>query len=119
MRRISLGWIIILLLSCSKSKIKMEKIKFDIVQFDTNGFIGPVDGKRTLAYEFCIPNTASAKQAVSKIEPTIRFSNSPGRIACSRSELLCLGETNDEYKRVFMELTKLQFVEAIEQTFFE
>ncbi len=111
---------IIALPTCLPDGTDMEKIKFDLDQIDKDGLIGPADGKRTLAYEFCIPAEASAREEVKAIDSAIQvFEGSSGRIGCSDQQWLCMGETRFDYRQVLQQLAGLDYVEKIDQAFFE
>ena len=58
-------------------------------ELDENGLIGPPDGKRSVAYELCIPLEAEARA----IQLGVQVSASPGRSGCTSGQLLAIGET--------------------------
>lgn len=90
----------------------LEKIEFSLANIDNNGLIGPENGKRSQAYEFCIP--PEKKSEVLAIDPSLQFSNSPGRIKCSQPELLCLGETHQSnWRPILFNLARLDYVTKI------
>lgn len=97
------------------------KIQFDMAQLDADGLVGPPDGKRSLAYEFCIPTTPEAQAEVKAIDPTARFMpGSPGRSGCTREQILVIGETHQpNYAQVLAQLAALPYVTRIQQSFFE
>ena len=45
----------------SREAQAMKKINLDLSEIDSNGMIGPADGKRFVAYEFCIPRDEAKK----------------------------------------------------------
>jgi hypothetical protein len=97
---------------------QMDKIKFDLDKINEDGLQGPPDGLRSLAYEFCIPEAKKAE--VGRIDPTVQFSRSPGRIGCGEGELLCIGETHQaNYREVLAKLTALDYVREIREAHFE
>lgn len=100
----------------------IDKIGFDLNQLDENGLVGPVDGKRALDYEFCIPrqNTTAANE-VRAIDPTVQFyPDSPGRIGCTSEQILVIGNTHqDNAQTVLMELANLEYIERIEPVVWE
>jgi hypothetical protein len=112
-------FIFLMFASCVSQKSDMSKIKFDITRLDHNGLLGPDSGKVSLSYEFCIPNKLMFKEQISRIDPTIECSNSPGIIRCTKNEYLCIGHTNMNFKSILKQLAQLEFIESIEQSFFE
>ena len=98
-----------------------QKITFDISTLDEDGLYGPPDGKRALAYEFCIPDTVRNRTEVERIDPTVEFfAESPGRIGCGKDESLCIGTTHQqEFTRILRRLAELTYVQRIDQSFFE
>jgi len=97
------------------------RIRFDLKRLDAEGLQGPPDGLRALDYEYCIPDNPGAIARVQKIDPTARiYRRSPGRIGCSETEVLCLGNTHQQgYRTVLGELAGLCFVREIREAFFE
>jgi len=102
-------------------KSAASKIRFDLARLDADGLQGPPDGLKSLDYEYCIPNEADAIAQVRSIDPTARiYRESPGRIGCSETEVLCLGNTHQSgYRAVLGELAGLCFVHEIREAFFE
>lgn len=98
-----------------------DKIKFDLEQFDEDGLYGPPDGKQALSYEFCIPAKEEYADEVQSIDPTLTVHPTlPGRIGCTDNEYLCLGNTHQKnYREVLFNLARLDYIEKIEQSFFE
>ena len=117
------------LLACSSQKLSnvsnervLSKIQFDLNQLDEEGLAGPKDGKVALHYEFCVPNTTAYIRAVQKIDPSLQIqAGSTGRIGCLRGkEVLCLGSTHQpNYRDILYQLASLEYIEKIQQTFFE
>ena len=99
----------------------LAKVAFDLDQLDENGLVGPADGKRALAYEFCIPPSEECKELVSSIDPTVEIMcGSPGRIGCYPDECLCIGSTHQEnFRDVLRKIAELPYVEKIDETVFE
>jgi len=99
----------------------MSKIKFDLNEIDERGLIGPVSGKVSVDYEFCIPRSEEYTNIIKKVNPEIKISDrSRGRIGCTRAEQLCIGTTSQEHwKSILIETAKLDFVKSIERTFYE
>jgi len=110
-----------LCLSCTPTEPRektMDKIRFDLSKINEDGLQGPPDGLRSVSYEFCIPEARKAE--VSRIDPTVEFSRSPGRIGCGEGELLCIGQTHQEnYREVLARLAALDYVREIREAFFE
>ena len=96
-----------------------SKIEFNITSIDKNGLLGPDNGKVSLAYEFCIPQTKEAKEQLIQIDPTINFYLSPGRIQCSQQEYLCIVETKVGWKSTLFQIASLEFVTKIKKSYFE
>lgn len=97
------------------------KIHFDLSLLDENGLYGPPNGKQSISYEFCIPAKEEYATEVQSIDSTIALQqHAPGRIGCSDDEYLCLGNTHQKnYRKVLFKLSRLEYVEKIEQSFFE
>ncbi|KXK17023.1 MAG: hypothetical protein IT216_01705 [Saprospiraceae bacterium] len=97
-----------------------SKIKFDVSQLDKDGLAGSEDGKYSITYEFCIPDTRLYRDKVKKIDSTIVFTKSPGRSMCDKNQILCLGNTHQPHAvKVLNKLAGLSFVEKISETYFE
>ena len=97
------------------------KITFDLDPLDEEGLRGPPDGRRALSYEFCIPNTPRHVAEVSAIDSTVQcMAGSPGRIGCGADQSLCIGSTHQEdFRGVLRQLAELEYVERIDEAFFE
>jgi len=115
---------VIIFSSCSvfKSvdyKLAQSKTNFDISKLDKNGLIK--NRGVSLAYEFCIPNNESALADIKRIDETISiYISSVGRIGCSKTEVLCIGQTyNTDYKKTLIAISKLSYVEKINESLFE
>jgi hypothetical protein len=98
-----------------------DKITFDIDGFNAEGLRGPADGKVAVSYEFCIPDTAEAREEVAAIDPTVEFmASSPGRIGCGTDECLCIGSTHQAgFREVLEDLAELPYVDQIDESVFE
>jgi len=98
-----------------------EKIAFDLNQFDENGLYGPPDGKRSLDYEFCIPNGNRYAEEVQEIDSTVNFFPlSSGRIGCTAEQTLVIGHTyQPDFQLVLMELANLDYVDRIQPVHWE
>ncbi|MFK7981991.1 MAG: hypothetical protein AB8G86_18575 [Saprospiraceae bacterium] len=112
-----------LLWNCANQKIlhPSPKIGFDINALDKDGLIGPADGKVAVSYEFCVPADNQYLNQVRQIDPSLQFhKKSKGRIACSKVEWLCIGNTHQEYAKMkLQQLAELAFVKRIERAYFE
>lgn len=99
----------------------LTKVTFDLDQLDEHGLTGPPDGKRALAYEFCIPPTEECKKLVTSIDPTVEITcGAPGRIGCYPDECLCVGSTHQEnFREVLRKIAQLPYIEKIDETVFE
>lgn len=98
-----------------------KKITFDLSRLDDEGLYGPGNGRRALSYEFCIPDTSENRREVSAIDTTVRFMPGvSGRIGCEKGQCLCIGSTHQtNFKTVLKRLAELQYVERIDECFFE
>ncbi len=98
-----------------------DKIEFDITKLNQQGLYGPADGLRSLSYEFCIPAEEHFVSTILIIDPEIKiYPQSPGRIACTQAEYLCMGDTyNKPYQKIFNDLSDLSFIKRIIQSVFE
>ena len=112
--------------ACSKKRafnvdnIMESKIKFDLTQLDKDGLSGPDDGKRSISYEFCIPDNKINRDKVKKIDKSIQFTKAMGRSMCGKNQILCLGNTHQPNAvKVLERLSKLTYIEKITETYFE
>ena len=98
-----------------------QKVEFDLTRLDADGLRGPPDGKVSLSYEFCIPNTDERKAEVKAIDRTVQLmSGSRGRIGAGKDQCLCIGFTHQEnYREVLRALAELPYVERIIECHFE
>lgn len=96
-------------------------IRFDMSRLNSEGLIGPADGLRSLGYEFCIPASEQSVGMVESIDPTAEVQRqSLGRIGCGSDEFLVLGNTHQaDFEGVLVRLSKLPFVDRIEEAQFE
>ena len=122
----SLVFISIFLLSLTHEKVLsnnlktdpiLGKIRFDISLISPDGLIGPPDGLRSVSYEFCIPAMNDAVKTIKMIDSQIDiYSQSPGRIGCTKNEYLCIGHThNKQWKDILLAIAGLDYVEEIEE----
>ena len=114
----------LLLTGCSvfsPSSVEMGKVRFDLEKLDSQGMYGQADGLLALSYEFCIPDNIDYVAEVMAIDPTVVvYKQSPGRIGCTDSEYLCIGNTaTDSYLEVLQNLASLKYVKEIREAFFE
>lgn len=116
-------WVMVALLLCacalppapppaSQESQTMQKIHLDLSAIDENGLIGPADGKRSVAYEFCIPRDEAKKAEVLAIDPSVKFYTSPGRIRCTANEYLVIGEGST--KNTLLALARLDYIARID-----
>ena len=117
---------LVLLSACSKKRafnvdnIMESKIKFDLTQLDKDGLSGPDDGKRSISYEFCIPDNKINRDKVKKIDISIQFTKAMGRSMCGKNQILCMGNTHQPNSvKVLERLSKLTYIEKITETYFE
>lgn len=93
----------------------LARITFDLSGIDEDGLYGPPDGKRSRAYEFCIPADSAAADEVRSIDSTVELSRSPGRIGCGEDQLLAIGNTGQPgWMDVLIRLASLPYVSRIE-----
>ncbi len=107
----------LLLLGCLALCLPAEqgKIDFDLDAFDREGLLGPADGKRSVDYEFCIPDSEKHRREIHRIDSNIHFRpGSPGRIACGEGMLRCVGNTQGkDVREVLGKLAALEYVREI------
>lgn len=114
------GYILVLLLLASCAASPQQKIRFDLARLDSRGLYGHADGKRSLAYEFCVPDASGRLAAVLDINPALQCTaHSPGRLGCSEAQWLCIGDTHEPGIAALKKLAGLEFVSEIRETYFE
>lgn len=92
-----------------------DKITFDLSMISETGLIGEATGLRAMNYEFCIPAQAESLETVQKIDPSLIYSRSPGRIGCQKDQYLCIGSTHQpQWREVLLQLADLSFVAKID-----
>ncbi|NJL46644.1 MAG: hypothetical protein HC929_02960 [Leptolyngbyaceae cyanobacterium SM2_5_2] len=98
-----------------------DKIGFDLGELDENGLYGPTDGKRSLDYEFCIPQGNAYAQEVLVIDPSVNFfPQSQGRIGCTEQQTLAIGNTHQPNAQlILMELANLDYIDRIQRVDWE
>ena len=91
------------------------KIEVDLEALDADGLRGPPDGKVAVDYEFAIPDTPAAREAVSRIDPSVAFmAGSRGRIGAKPGECLCIGSTHQpRYREILLALARLPEIARI------
>ena len=99
------------------------KIKIQTGHLGKNGFsrLGDKGSRAYKAYEFCIPKTGAAKNAIKTIDPTIKFNEgSRGRIGCNvETHILCIGEMRENWDVILDLIADLEYVAEIRECFFE
>lgn len=87
-------------------EVAAAKIRFDLSVLDVSGLYGPPDGLRAVDYEFCIPDRPDTVAQVRSIDKSVTMHGARGRIGCSASELLCIGNTHQPgYREVLAALS--------------
>ena len=96
----------------------MSKIGFDYSGIDDHGLR---NGEAAVDYEFCIPAEETYLNQVMSIAPQIKMmKNSKGRIGCTGQQWLMINSTHSaEWKKQLYAIAYLDFVERIEETFYE
>jgi hypothetical protein len=91
------------------------KIELDLEALDAAGLRGPPDGKVAVDYEFAIPDTPAAREAVSQIDPSVAFMpGSRGRIGAKAGECLCIGSTHQpRHREILFALARLPEIARI------
>jgi hypothetical protein len=91
------------------------KIEVDLEALDADGLRGPPDGKVAVDYEFAIPDTAAAREEVSRIDPSVAFmAGSRGRIGAKPGQCLCLGSTHQpRHREILLALARLPEIARI------
>jgi hypothetical protein len=94
-----------------------QKLKFSIADIGKDGVS---TRGTTINYEFCIPDKPDYRAEVAVCDSTVMFQKGRGRIACSESEVLCIGSTfGSDYRVRLYRLCLLPFINKIEETFWE
>ena len=91
------------------------KIELDLEALDADGLRGPPDGKVAVDYEFAIPDTPAAREAVTRIDPSVAFMpGSRGRIGAQPGECLCIGSTHQpRHREILIALARLPEIARI------
>ena len=91
------------------------KIEVDLEALDADGLRGPADGKVAVDYEFAIPDIPAAREAVTRIDPSVAFmAGSRGRIGAKPGQCLCLGSTHQpRHREILLALARLPEIARI------
>ena len=91
------------------------KIEVDLEALNADGLRGPADGKVAVDYEFAIPDIPAAREAVTRIDPSVAFmAGSRGRIGAKPGECLCIGSTHQpRYREILLALARLPEIARI------
>ena len=91
------------------------KIELDLEALDADGLRGPPDGKVAVDYEFAIPDTPAAREAVTRIDPSVELMpGSRGRIGAQPGECLCIGSTHQpRHREILLALARLPEIARI------
>ena len=91
------------------------KIELDLDALDADGLRGPPDGKVAVDYEFAIPDTPAAREAVTRIDPSVAFmAGSRGRIGAKPGQCLCIGSTHQpRHREILLALARLPEIARI------
>ena len=97
----------------------LQKIGFDLNQFDNEGLLNTSEGKQSIIYEYCIPRAQQAVSMISTIDFTIDVkTDTPGsKVNCGSNEALVTGSSHqDSFKAIIVQIASLPFVKKIEQS---
>ena len=91
------------------------KIEVDLEALDADGLRGPPDGKVAVDYECVSPDTPAAREAVTRIDPSVTFmAGSRGRIGAKAGECLCIGSTHQpRHREILLALARLPEIARI------
>ena len=103
------------------TRTQRDKIALDLSTLDDRGLRGPRNGLRSMSYEFCIPAGERYATEVQRIDPTVEvMRGSRGRIGCTKSQYLCVGNTGQHgYHQVLEQLAGLDYTSRIVESTFE
>jgi hypothetical protein len=128
-RLLTIGLTLMLACACAARKPKApatpdeakSKIKFNLSKIDKDGLVGPENGKRAVAYEFCIPGGETSVKEVQGIDPTIEITRGArGRVGCTPEQALAIGSTHQKnFADVLTKLSMLPYVKEIREAVFE
>ncbi len=90
-----------------------NKITFDLKKLNQKAVF--------LDYEFCVPQKDKIIKELKTIDQTIIvYKTSKGRIGCSNNQYLCIGNSNQKNaKKVLLTLASFDYIQQIDQCFFE
>lgn len=96
----------------------LAKIAFDYSAIDDAGLR---NGQVAVDYEFCIPATDQALEAVLKCDQEVRvMQKSKGRMGCTEVQWLCINSTHArDWKEKLYAIASLDFVQRIQETVYE
>jgi len=91
------------------------KIELDLDSLDADGLRCPHDGKVAVSYEFVIPDSPAAREAVRRIDTSVEFMpGARGRIGAKPGECLCIGSTHQpRHRDVLVALARLPEIARI------
>lgn len=100
---------------------KTFKITFDTDNINLQGLRGSKTSLRSVSYEFCIPTNEDIAKQVKIIDHSVELHNEArGRINCSETETLAIGNTQQpQWKSVLLNLSSQDYITEIQETFFE
>ena len=100
---------------------KLTKINFKTDNINPQGLTGNSPSLRSISYEFCIPKNAGIAKRVKAIDPSVQlYDKTPGRINCSGTETLAIGNTHQsQWNVVLLNLSSQDYIVEIQETFFE
>lgn len=103
------------------SELTSNKITFELSVISADGLVGASDSLRASDYEFCILGDGQLLGEILAIDPNIQsYPHSRGRIGCNHEQYLCIGNThNPRWKSVLQSIARLDYVERIDQTYWE
>lgn len=90
-------------------------VAVDLTTIDDEGLRGTGAGRVAVSYEFAIPDTPAARDAVRRIDRSVEFMpGSRGRVGATAGECLCIGSTHQPgWRDVLARLAELPGVERI------
>lgn len=97
------------------------KITFDLDQIGEDGLGKQAGSKVAIDYEYCIPADEKYVTIIQKIDPNFKImKKSRGRIGCTKSQWLCMGNTyQKDWRNVLLTLADQTFIAQIDRAFFE
>ncbi len=107
---------------CNESMpMTSPKITFDLNLIGEDGLTKNPGGEVAIDYEYCIPADEKRAAELKKIDPSLKIHHkAKGRIGCSQSQWLCMGNTHQEnWRKILLQITELDYVKQIDRTFFE